>query len=912
MKKLKIGFAMGGGVSLGTFSGAALTESIKQLIIFGGFKDPKTNRWRKYGEVEIDVFSGASAGAISLAIMLRMFCHYEDKLKLLRKTKRFKHCKTDEKVMSEIEKMLRNKYGAHFEKLSATKKNQVISIQVGQEFQRYCWVNRSHIRGLIGLKGEGIKAKPLTTTGSLLNKQHLVDLAKETLMTDEPDLFINKKKGKDAILANRVLFACTLTRLEQKTIDGSGYHFADLPEEEIAIYRKIMVDGISSDTHRDVRVFDINFSDIAEEKRELYPNRWMKYHSGESEFFKNQNGKKQEINTQDHILRVNSTKLWKEVTATAMACGAFPVAFEPAVLERYGYEYGEDEFDFLKDVYTENEIEMRRKYPFSFIDGGTFNNEPIREAFRLASFIDTIDDDIPGRDYDRIILYVDPFITEPTQGKTKAYYYNYKMNQSTGKVYERQGLEKMNDFVGPLIGMLLQEGAISELDKSVGILNKFELQRDLKKFYAKSMEHGIVVNPKVRAKSIQNNVNQLIIETRNQVKRRIDGLSKKMSITSISLGFEQEVKRLLTPDYAEEFYPKLCVAWKVDRKKVRDIPGYTAFFESEKPLEASMVYFKEWLIILNHIALDIALNLTGKNSYTKLIPIGPIDLKDGKPSLIPLQGQKIAGFYGFFSEKLRRTDFETGIKATFDVLKFIKKIRPPDDFIIEKWKPKKVLTAENILTKKEQIEIEDLIGLVVEKRVQNELLSKNLTDMMTFGDTGIKDELLDGIKRMIIKAVRKTVAEGLKNAFINFDTNIKYKVEIRLIVPNSPNFQLSDSKQTRFDTNKIKVNKKTILIAPSVLEESGKWIGYNIINKNLIKIVSNKKMKNDKTVLILRLPSVAFLKKVKAFSYPVFEIDLAKVLNNATRLAAFKKQAELEPDSVWTIKNNIKTLASEL
>lgn len=34
-KTLKLGFAMGGGVSLGTFSGAALTEVVKQAIVFG-------------------------------------------------------------------------------------------------------------------------------------------------------------------------------------------------------------------------------------------------------------------------------------------------------------------------------------------------------------------------------------------------------------------------------------------------------------------------------------------------------------------------------------------------------------------------------------------------------------------------------------------------------------------------------------------------------------------------------------------------------------------------------------------------------------------------------------------------------------------------------------------------------------
>ena len=51
---------MGGGVSLGGFCGSSMTESVKLLILFGGYK-----------KVVIDAFSGASAGSISLAIMMR-------------------------------------------------------------------------------------------------------------------------------------------------------------------------------------------------------------------------------------------------------------------------------------------------------------------------------------------------------------------------------------------------------------------------------------------------------------------------------------------------------------------------------------------------------------------------------------------------------------------------------------------------------------------------------------------------------------------------------------------------------------------------------------------------------------------------------------------------------------------------
>ena len=57
---------MGGGVSLGSFSGAALTEALKLLVLFGKDKSGKD-----YDEVIVDGMSGASAGAIALIIMLK-------------------------------------------------------------------------------------------------------------------------------------------------------------------------------------------------------------------------------------------------------------------------------------------------------------------------------------------------------------------------------------------------------------------------------------------------------------------------------------------------------------------------------------------------------------------------------------------------------------------------------------------------------------------------------------------------------------------------------------------------------------------------------------------------------------------------------------------------------------------------
>ena len=49
-KTLRLGFALGGGVSLGSFCGAALSEVIKLAVLYG-----KDRNGQKYERVEVDV-----------------------------------------------------------------------------------------------------------------------------------------------------------------------------------------------------------------------------------------------------------------------------------------------------------------------------------------------------------------------------------------------------------------------------------------------------------------------------------------------------------------------------------------------------------------------------------------------------------------------------------------------------------------------------------------------------------------------------------------------------------------------------------------------------------------------------------------------------------------------------------------
>src|SRR5690606_14325958 len=75
-RELRLGFAMGGGVSLGAFSGAALTEAMKLAVVRATYtvddpSDPRHGERVPYDRVVVEVFGGARAGALSLVLMLR-------------------------------------------------------------------------------------------------------------------------------------------------------------------------------------------------------------------------------------------------------------------------------------------------------------------------------------------------------------------------------------------------------------------------------------------------------------------------------------------------------------------------------------------------------------------------------------------------------------------------------------------------------------------------------------------------------------------------------------------------------------------------------------------------------------------------------------------------------------------------
>lgn len=99
--------------------------------------------------------------------------------------------------------------------------------------------------------------------------------------------------------------------------------------------------------------------------------------------------------------RTTTWQQWRALAASAVASGNFPFAFRPRVLERPGSMYPGSTFEKNPDY---------KRWRPAFMDGGIFNNEPLREAIHAAAEIDSnLDDKDPDS---RIFILIDPFINE--------------------------------------------------------------------------------------------------------------------------------------------------------------------------------------------------------------------------------------------------------------------------------------------------------------------------------------------------------------------------------------------------------------------------------------------------------------------------------------------------------------------
>jgi hypothetical protein len=602
MKTLRIALAMGGGASLGSFSGAALTESIKQLILFGRNKDGE------FDKLVIDGMSGASAGAVSLAILLRCLMDYESMRELGRDGSDANFDPEDDDV--NMIRQICKEYEIDYDSFTdQKKKKQLCAIQVAQNIQKKIWIDELNIKNLMYDKGEDGKIRKRENEAFGFLDRDLLKRVMKTYLIDTAK-HINLKNIQ-LLDSNRVIFACSLTNLLPMPLN------ANLGNE---VNGQNYIRSVESSEHSELRVIDFVFDQFDVDGKEINnsDSRWIVCDTKKESRF-----------------NLNSENTWKMIGSTVAACGAFPIAFPSVLLKRYEEEY--IIANSQKSLWPGNLRQLQKEiknvkinsffqegenskmdytsFNFPYVDGGTFNNEPIKEAFRISSFQD-FDKPKDSNNYplgSRALIFVDPIVrTEEYKSFNLSALQDY--SDKDGEISNLDEASKLLNAVTSMIGPMINQGSIKEEQKVLDFDQNFKLRE-----YLISYLDSVVVKNGGDHEFIE----QIILTIENYLNENI-----------ISIGTRK------VDDYLKEKY-------NLNTVRVHELRN------SEKALNINSEEDKDILRKLFKILADLALDTAGKNPNIDLITIQParlIQTQDGlKPEIIDLPGHEIAAFAGFSS-----------------------------------------------------------------------------------------------------------------------------------------------------------------------------------------------------------------------------------------------------------------------
>jgi len=630
LKTLKLGFVLGGGVSLGSFSSSALAESLKQLIMFADYetldKDASGKPLRRlYDSVEVDVFSGASAGAMSLAIMLRCLVNHRDRYKFLN----FENYMLMREAM---EQRLLVQFGEAAYKLkteNSPKWESLIAVQTMQEVQAKIWIDEVNIEKLLGT-AEG--AKKMDELGSLVDRTVIDDVARRCFKFDKLG---ERLSYRSHVLANRVLFACTLSNLSY-TLNRAKHKTSEAGNKFMAALNDAATDKV----HSEIRVFDFNFRPLSQDEARYYPLKWVQYHQAEDLLIEQQdNSGKAYAKFVRHIER---NEVWRELSATAIASGAFPMAFEPVVLNRYQYEYGENWAADLAHL---------TKYPFTYVDGGMFNNEPIQEAFRLAAYLDNQAKD--KFSFDRRIIFIDPNVSD-TERQLSANIHS-KLSVSRGflsgksSVITKPTALRIASQVPHLLAAMLNESRKLDIEHITHTLAQYEWQTK-----QRELLRELLLSQPLSLKD------STIISQREQAKVKLDALRLELEYPNNTLQIQHEMLRIAREEaqYLAELLP-----YGSEENMLRSL---NEFVYSPTPSQNKDA--KAWIYVLSLLGLDISLGIINKNKEIHLVGIAPFDFYKNDYSLLRLPGAGLAGFAGFTLAQASSYEVRYGQYCAYRVL----------------------------------------------------------------------------------------------------------------------------------------------------------------------------------------------------------------------------------------------------
>lgn len=627
-RTLRIGFAMGGGNSLGTFSGSALSQALKLLLLRG-----VDRAGAPYQRVEVDVFSGSSAGSLSLALMLRGLADPDAERRMSAKVR------------------LIEEFGSEFTKRSKKEKRALMAAQALQDVQEELWVREINLEKLLGLGSPEAIERTRFTSG-VFDRGAVEDLARKHLNFP----CMSERDGSNAVnfsnrqlLADRVLFASSIANLTPILADAS----VEFPADDMGL--RGLSDGMTSRVHNELRVFDLHFTPVETESltdTEVFPRRWCRYHTGDKVRDTELSGR--------GVGDLRRARAWSKIAATSIASAAIPFAFEPVPLERRSYEFGETE-DRQVSLWPKA-LKGKERHVFTYVDGGIFNNEPLREAFRLASFIDAQN---PEGDFERLIIFVDPNVATPDPPLGLSHLQRWLLdrpNRLLGSLdgvdlERRTTLDRLIPLTGSVLEAVTNESRVVEADKVFQTRNNFRIRNLIREELAAAL--STAPEPSV--------LDSLATRLRDLLE--IDRTGAMIPAGALSL--DGELRRVLVEEGGSG------QALHALRGKS---PGAIRSFV-EAPGAAPEEERSSWLRALTFVAVDRVMDLEGKMEQSRVVAISPATDPTNPTHREELPGRLANGFGGFMSELAGEHEVELARYCAQLFLQAggrIKEIRLPD------------------------------------------------------------------------------------------------------------------------------------------------------------------------------------------------------------------------------------------
>lgn len=652
-RTLRVCLAMGGGVSLGSYSGAGLTEALKLLILYGQNKNEEP-----YEDIIVDGMSGASAGAISLGILLRCLVDYESMMQTAgfeNKTKILKQIKEDYNYL---------KIGD----LNTAKREALCAIEVAQKIQHLIWVKKVTAEGLYGEKTQVDFKVDMNEPFGILERKSLESLARQLILPNK-----GFDSSRRALLdSERVIFALSLTNLISMPV---GYDSVGQDIQE-----KNLLRSTASSNHAELRVIDFVFK---ENSKKPSDDRWVKFVK-----------KPQKPVDNRMFYDLDKQHAWATLTASTLACGAFPIAFAPVMLKRFKKEYDSSIFeegvtnlenrktswpgglmqihnaiksqsqgaDFTKNSFfaeRNDNILDYSSFNFAYIDGGTFNNEPIKEAFKIASFQDFRRD---TSEEDRLVLFIDPIVRK---GEFKSFridsYAPVKTDYETFDTTIKGELGKLFGIIDPLLGALVDQGSIKEDQKIVGVNESLGLREILFDYLDKfsvTFDERLIVYAYYKIRNFLDE-DMISIGTRDGHQYILDAIEKEC---------KEAIRNDKSLEYLNSFKKDLSFLFKtkentasqflsIDRLPNNLYLSTLSELNAElKDPEKAAKYNEIITRAVFKVLADLALGTAGKNQLIDKRVILPVT-SDGK-NIVDLPGHHVAAFAGFASDKSKEYAFE--------------------------------------------------------------------------------------------------------------------------------------------------------------------------------------------------------------------------------------------------------------